>query len=444
MNSLLADAADEELRARVREPFESLGLRPVEKMLVVPDARPALLRRGMDLPPTEKVGLLSLVRDSTGVLRWEPGVPNLGFGGPARRAGRANLPAGRVVQQFAFEKIPANKVVTALGKLDDLLTPARNLRQWNPATGKLDPFPDGSRAAGKRVLLLIHGTFSNSENMLQGISAAPEGGKFLADAASKYDLVLTFDHPTVGVSPVMNAFDLAGLLRPLPKELHIVCHSRGGLVTRWFLEAFATDALRSTARAILVGSTIGGTSLASPAKLRSAMDYLATVGETLGRIANLVPPHPFITGAGMIMQVLTSVASFAAKTPVFDAAIALIPGLHGQARIGNNHEISRLRANYAKSGIRYFAVTADFQPKDPGWNFLQYFSKPMQRLANWGADLVFENPNDLVADVVSMSDLADGAPITDVHDFKTTSIVHHTNYFEQPETLAFIRKSLGF
>lgn len=448
MNSPLVDAADEQLRNRVEDSFKQLGLRPVDSLSALPTVRPTLRRRGMEAPPTANIGLLSLVRDSSGVLRWEPGIPQLGFGPTARRAGRAALPTGRVVQQFAFDKIPANQVVTTLSKLDQWLTPNPGLRRWDPASGTLVPLPDASLAAGKKVLLFIHGTFSNSENVLKGISTAKTGGQFLADAARHYDQVLTFDHPTVGVSPVMNAFDLAATLRPLPRELHIVCHSRGGLVTRWFLEAFATDDLRKASRAVLVGSTIGGTSLASPARLRSAMDYLATVGETLGHVAKLGSAHPFMAAAGVIMQVFTSVTSLAAKTPVFDAAIALVPGLHGQSRIGNNHEIARLRANtganYARSGIQYFAVAADFQPTDPGWNFLQYFSKPMQRLANWGADLIFDGPNDLVSDVVSMSDLADGVKITGLHDFRTTSTVHHTNYFEQAETLDFIRKSLAF
>jgi hypothetical protein len=44
-----------------------------------------------------------------------------------------------------------------------------------------------------------------------------------------------------------------------------------------------------------------------------------------------------------------------------------------------------------------------------------------------------------------MTDLFDQVPIpaANVFDFGTTSRVHHTNYFEQPETIDFISKSLG-
>jgi hypothetical protein len=437
---------DHLLRRELRPAFEALGLRPVDRLITTPTARPQLRRLGSDAPPIGDVEVLSLARNPVGVLHWEARASSFATSTSLRRAGRAALPPGTIVQQFAFQKIASNQVVSALAKLDDWLTPKRGLRQWNPANGHLDPF-DSTDAAGKRVLLIIHGTFSNCDNVLAGIQAAPNGTSFLRAAAAKYDLVLTFDHPTVGVSPAMNAFDLAALLRPAPKSLDIISHSRGGLVTRWFLEGFIDSGLRTQSRAVLVGSTIGGTSLASPARLRASMDYLANTGAVLGRIANLGSAHPFLAAAGAMMKVFTSVTNFAAKTPMFDAAIALVPGLHGQSLVGNNQEILRLRANTGASatasGIRYFAVRADFQPVDPGWNFLQYFSKPMQRAANWAADLVFDGPNDLVSDVGSMAHLADNVPITDVHDYGTTATVHHTNYFEQRATIDFIARSLS-
>jgi len=358
------------------------------------------------------------------------------------------LPAGRIVEQFAYEKIAPNEVSTALAKLDDRLTPHRGLRRWNPVTNALENF-DGAKASGKSVLLFIHGTFSNCDSNFSEMNAAAgtAGQDFLQKAAKKYDLILTFDHPTVAVSPIMNAFDLAALLRPLPNRLDIICHSRGGLVTRWFLEGFANDTLRQGATVIMVATSIAGTSLASPARIRSSMDYLANVGDILGRIVGLGAAHPFLAVSGTVIKVITSVTKFTSKTPIFDGAIAMIPGLQGQSRVGNNPELVRLRANTGatiqQSGIQYHAVLADFQPKDPGWNFLQYFSKPMQRLANWGADLIFEGPNDLVVDCCSMDDLADEQKITQVYKFGTTDSVYHTNYYRQPETLNFFAKTLN-
>jgi pimeloyl-ACP methyl ester carboxylesterase len=438
---------DNELKAQIRTVFEPLGLRPTDR-LQSPANRPVALRRGTLRPPTSDIELLTLVRDPTGVLRWEIGADTLAPSGPLRRSGRAALPAGRVVQQFAYEQLPPNQVCRTLAKLDDHLTPRRGLRRWNPKTNALEPF-DGSNATGKSVLLFIHGTFSNCDSNFSEMNAALNGAgqQFLQKAAKKYDHVLTFDHPTVSVGPIMNAFDLAALLRPLPKKLDVICHSRGGLVARWFMEGFSTDSIRQGAKVIMVATSIGGTSLASPARIRSTMDYLANVGDVLGRITELGSAHPFIAVAGTLTRVLTSLTRYSAKTPVFDAAIAMIPGLQGQSLVGNNPELIRLRANTGasikQSGMTFYAVLADFQPSDPGWNFLQYFSKPMQRLANWGADLIFEGPNDLVVDCGSMNDLADGQKIVNILDYGKTSTVYHTNYFRQSKTLDFFTTSLA-
>src|SRR5207253_771141 len=47
---------------------------------------------------------------------------------------------------------------------------------------------------------------------------------------SRYgDRILAFEHPTLSLSPVENASELATLL-PAGAKLHLVSHSRGGLV----------------------------------------------------------------------------------------------------------------------------------------------------------------------------------------------------------------------
>ena len=431
----------EEFKSEVRSTLEHLGLQPV--IARTPPAR--VTRSGGARTPAQPENVVTLAQDDAGVLRWRWDAPD--SAGEPPKVSRA-LPTGRIIQQFAFEQLAPNAVNTRLNDLDQWLTPQRGLRRWNPQAKQLDPFPDGSQAAGKRVLLFIHGTFSNCDSVIAQVRLAPHqaGDALLARAAKKYDLVLTYDHPTVGVSPVMNAFDLAALLRPAPAELHIVCHSRGGLVTRWFLEGFATDELRRQARAVMVATSIGGTSLAAPARITASLDYLANVGRMLSGILKLGGAHPFLGFAGVMTQIISSAVRFTSRTPVFDAAVALVPGFQGQARIGNNAELLRLRSNTGaaikESGIRYYAVRADFQPEDAGWNFLKYFSKPMQRTANFGADLVFDSANDLVVDCASMDDLADTAKIEKVLDFGVTATVHHTNYFQQERTLKFIADSL--
>ncbi len=394
--------------------------------------------------------IVSLVRDGD-LLRWQLGTP-LGRVG-AGRASRAALPDGYVVKQLAFETLDGSKVASALLGLDRQLTPHAvyaaggsdsGLRRWSK--GSFQQYPQANAAQGKSVLLFIHGTFSNSEALLtEGLSKTVEGRKLLADAERRYDVVLAYDHPTLSVSPALNAFDLAAQLRPPPARLDIVCHSRGGLVARWLCEAFADPRMKT--RVVFVASPLAGTSLASAARLRGTFDLLTNVADVLRTASDVAAATvaPLFVGVSGLLRVFTSVTGTLGSAPIFDAALALVPGLNGQSRDGTNEEIRRLRGNTGTANFtkRYFAISANFEPSDPKWNFLKYFSQPFQRLADLGADLVFKGKNDLVVDTLSMSEVADATNIVSAHDFGDTDAVHHLNYFRQPLTVAGIRSSFG-
>lgn len=395
--------------------------------------------------------IFSLVREGT-ALRWRAGTAATAQAG--RRAGsRAALPPGAVVQQYAFERLETSQVTSALVELDRRLTPnaaygekgSNGLRCLRK--GRLVEFANPAEAAGKRALLLVHGTFSNSEALTtHGLATIAEGQKLLADVESRYDLVLAFDHPTLSVSPMLNAFDLAALLRPAPASLDVICHSRGGLVARWFCEGFAEPAL--VRRVLFVASPLVGTSLAAAPKLRSTIDLLTNVANVLRLGADLASANPLFLVASGLLRVVSAVTGVISKTPILDAAIALIPGLCGQSRIGNNEELRRLCNNtgtsiLAATNTQYAAIQANFEPKEIGWSFLQLFSKPMQRIADFGADFIFDGQNDLVVDTASMTEVGGTQPIKVARDFGTTDRVHHTNYFRQPETVKAIRDTFG-
>jgi hypothetical protein len=58
-------------------------------------------------------------------------------------------------------------------------------------------------------------------------------------------------------------------------------------------------------------------------------------------------------------------------------------------------------------------------------------------------DPIFDGPNDLVVDVVSMTRLVGSdIPHSRVQDFGANTRVHHCNYFAQPETATFLSKTL--
>ncbi len=390
-------------------------------------------RRGRRGVP-DTVVTLTLVEDD-GVLYWRDRtlLPALS-GRRARRGGQ--LISGEIVTQRRFEMLPPDMVNASLQQLDNRFSAPRGLRklvngQWAPAVG---PFTG-------RTLLLVHGTFSNNDHFLDELKATAHGQQFIARAQQHYTQVLAFDHPTLAIGPLFNAIELARLLAGSTHDVDVVAHSRGGLVTRWWLEALG-GGVGERARAVLVGSPIAGTSLAAGPRIRGGLNLLTNYGTVLEKAMGLIgAANPFLAAPAAVLRILLSVTGLVAKLPIADAAVAMIPGLFAQARIGNNGEIARLRAGPAVRAINYFAVRSNFEPKDEGWKFWRYFRKTT--LVDPLADIVFDGENDLVVDTDSMTDFgASGVKLVATWNFKTNPDVHHVNYFRQRETIDFIAKSL--
>jgi len=409
------------------------------------------LRRSRRRALDDTAALFTLA-EIDGVLVWQQGVgrrrPYRGLG--ALRRGFVS-PAGEVVTQYRTEKLGLNEVTKMLDGLDQKLGTENESTQAKFGLLKLTEgnnwTPLEKVDGQKPVLVFIHGTFSSAYNVLGEIKAAADstgniGGKFLTDCSKHYGEVLALNHPTVAVSPILNAMDLAGYFGGVKAPIDVVAHSRGGLVARWWLDGL--DGTSSpTKRAVLVGSPLQGTSLAAPDKLRAAMSLLTNYGNVLKGLGFAAIVYlPFLSVPLAILRLLTTVTSLAAKTPLIDATVALVPGLLAQSKVLNNVELDRLKRAQPRVATQYSVVKSSFEPPDPGWKFWKYFRK--DKAADMAADLVFDAENDLVVDTNSM-DILPGAPLPleRVHDFKTSPTVHHCNYFRQPETLNFIRQQFG-
>lgn len=97
-------------------------------------------------------------------------------------------------------------------------------------------------ASADNILLYIHGIIGDTESILKNVkSAFVEDGnqKSLVD---KYDLVLAFDYENLNTTIQENAkllkqkLEEIGITANHGKQLHIVAHSMGGLVSRCFIE----------------------------------------------------------------------------------------------------------------------------------------------------------------------------------------------------------------
>lgn len=95
----------------------------------------------------------------------------------------------------------------------------------------------------QQILLYIHGILGDTDNMVKSVRRAKvtaHGEEHLLQDC--YDLVLTFDYENLHTSIEENARHLKkrleeiGLKAKHGKTLHIVAHSMGGLVARWFIE----------------------------------------------------------------------------------------------------------------------------------------------------------------------------------------------------------------
>ena len=98
-------------------------------------------------------------------------------------------------------------------------------------------------AQAKRIALYIHGIVGDTESLISSIKQPilqPNGQK--RSLSELYDVILTFDYENLNTPIEQNAQFLKRRLRDVGlgenhgKELHIIAHSMGGLVSRWFIE----------------------------------------------------------------------------------------------------------------------------------------------------------------------------------------------------------------
>jgi pimeloyl-ACP methyl ester carboxylesterase len=396
-------------------------------------------RRGFDASSAQGLATLSLVRDGE-ILRWHY-EPAASVGRATRRRRAGSRPVGtEVLTGLDVKELGANEVTQALERLDAKLTPSQGLRRL--ANGKLEPVQNF--ASKGRVLLLVHGTFSKSDMFIDELNSTPEGVQFLAKAQKKYDAVLAFDHPTLSVSPWLNAVDLEKELAGVTGPIDVIAHSRGGLVVAWWLR----NAARPVEAVIFVGSPLHGTSLASPARLRAALDMLANVFGGLAKAgaaaSTVAPMMAAVTG---VTKIVFGVLHAGASLPFADAGVALVPGLAAQSRVRNNLELVRLvRPSWPSTMPKYHAVMSNFVPTpsdEPWWQFWKRFRSWGVMAGDAAIDAIFEGNNDLVVDndsmaIICQTPIGAGA----IQDFGDSPLVHHCNYFRQPKTVLFLARVL--
>lgn len=382
---------------------------------------------------------VELVRDEDGLLRWVYSPPT-SPGGTGRRSYRAiRVAPADVVQSFRFNDFGANAVTDKLIAADGWLTPDQRMQRWQDGQLVDDAQP---RIAKGRVLLLVHGTFSQSQMWFDELQASEAGRKLLAGWQQQYSAILAFGHPTLSVAAWSNALDLHRALQGVSAPIDVVCHSRGGLVVGWLMRLRAVP----VERVVFVASPLVGTSLAAPDKLRAALDMIASYADAVSRLgAQATGIVPFAEGVSLLAKIFGKVLHLGSTTPIVDAAVGLVPGLATQQLVKNNGDVRQLFADPWLCTPKMSGIGAAFQPDEsaqPIWKFWRRFSHIGDQIKYGAADLVFPGPNDLVVDVDSMFRLGEGGNIA----FEALGVgptTHHTNYFRDERVIGYLGDQLS-
>jgi pimeloyl-ACP methyl ester carboxylesterase len=266
-------------------------------------------------------------------------------------------------------------------------------------------------AAG-RALLMIHGTFSSTH---AAFSQMPRD--YVHDLCQKYSgRVFAFDHLTLSQDPKEN---VAWFLNEIPPDialdLDVVCHSRGGLVSRVLAEheITANHAPARVRNIVFVGAPNAGTILTDAKYMSTFLDSYTNV---LNLFFDMLPE----TG---VIEALEGII-----TVVKQLSVDTIKGLDGLQAMQPNGQFLKALNQGKKDDKRYFSISSNFEPKqNPG--FKAY-------IANRLMDKIFKSENDLVVPTASGYEQngSDFFPIDNRYLFSTSDGVNHCNYFSQKIT----------
>jgi hypothetical protein len=256
----------------------------------------------------------------------------------------------QLARQFDKGIVPEERLVEV--REDSTLTTLRP-GQWK-ALGKYD-----------RVILIIHGTFSQAKSPVDGFDfdAEKKPSKFFRDISAAWAKqnkrtedepdadkpkenksaakkepsptlrVIAYDHWTLSKSPLDNAADLAKALYDLDPQLldkgrlDLIVHSRGGLVARSFVELEFAKAQEkvfpvkqrcaAVRRVIFIGTPNAGTQMVNPVNFGRLADFLVN-------LAHLDEFGFFARMSGLLAQA------------VLHEELSLIPGLRAQNPINRD------------------------------------------------------------------------------------------------------------
>ena len=367
---------------------------------------------------------------------------------PARGLGRWAIEAVRVLG-IDLARTSARKIAEAL---EAKAIKREGLFRWDGGEA-LSPFE--AAAAGEQPwLVFIHGTASNTRGSFGDFRILQEGLWQLLTQTYP-ERILAFEHRTLTESPIANALALIDAL-PAGAELHLVSHSRGGLVGELLGRGRLTDAAGAPRAAF------DETELRQFAgeELAAELATLGRLGEALARKALKVtrfvrvacPARGTSLMGGRIdrwLNLVFNVLGFATGgrlNPVteglLDALRALVQAVVKERT--SPETLPGLAAMSPESSPLLRVLNRVDVRQDDGLHVVAGDVEPtaiLRRLALWFADLYFGQDHDLVVDTASMDGGAQRLRPPYVFIDKGPKVIHF-NYFANRDSASVVTNAL--
>ena len=368
-------------------------------------------------------------------LRWRgleaaASAPAATRGGAGAALGEVLLSGFDIVRGAAGDALAGVAAAKLAERIDDQVVPGLYPL---PRQGRLARFKGNGvaplaalPASAKPLLVFVHGTFSHSAAAFGDLwSQHPQR---VAALFERYEgQVFALDHATLTVSPVVNALALAQAL-PQDAQLHLVTHSRGGLVA----EVLARTAGNPT----LVGEDLSAFAESDRKALKKLGDTLRARNVRVARVVRVACPARGTLLASGRLDAYLSVFRWTlqlAGVPVLPELVDLLaavaerredidtmPGL--AAQIPDSALIRWLHAGDEPVPGELRVVAGDVQPDSPtAW------------LKTLLADGFYWTDNDFV---VQTSSMYGGAPRAGGASFLLDrgGKVSHGRYFHHPRS----------
>ncbi|MCY1065589.1 CHAT domain-containing protein [Nannocystis sp. RBIL2] len=426
-------------------------LRLVAEIVLTPEPRSEVRRSGpaeaealsFDVPLRDDEGAVALI-ERDGAYHWLIAAEDPRHGLQRFHLPPADLPtAGGVrrglsgwwgrVKLRVFRFVAARAARLAIGVFEgrrregfvELQGP--HLNDWVPVER---PSP------AKRLLLLLHGTFSSTVGCFGALSLA-HGHELVTRARERSYCVVGFDHHTLGKTPAENARQIADALTaagPDDATIEIVCHSRGGLVARSLAHELARRGRRPIRSVVCVATTEDGTKMADPTRWHELADVMTNLAAASGLAWTALGGAALATVAvqaivGGVASLIKWLAQGALDGETVPGLAAMTPG-------------DELRRDYppwdAALCPRRLAVFSNFSA---GSGLGEALRAPLLWAVDRVVDRLFgQAGNDLVVDNDSTRfGAGDGVELHEI----AGGAIHHIGFFAAPEVASKLVTWLG-